>query len=80
MQVEDKNLPAPTIKIVPARLAYLPKVKPHNLVLTVFEVIPLRKVAMQVNRLLNQSLEKILALETLTPIHHVAFDVVSKKK
>lgn len=80
MQVEDKSLLARTIKIVLDPLAYLLKVKQHNLALTVLEVIPLKKVAMRVNLVPIQSMEKTQVLETQTPIHHVAFDVVNKNK
>ncbi len=80
LPVEGKNLPVHTVKTVPALLVYLPKVKPRNLALTVFAVIPLKKVAMRVNLARNQNMEKALVLETLTPIHHVVFDVVNNKK
>lgn len=80
LPVEDKNLLAHTIRTAPAHQAYLLKAKQHNRVLIVFEVIPRKKAATRVSQVHNQSMEKALALETLTPIHHVAFDVVNKNK
>lgn len=80
LPAEDKNLAALTVKTVQAHLVCLPKVKRLNQVQIAFEVIQLKKVVMQINQRLNQSLKKAQALETLTPIHHAVFDVVNNRK
>lgn len=80
MPVKDKSLAAHTVRTVLAPQVYLLRVKRHNRVQIAFEVITPKKVAMQINLTRNQNLQKALALETLTPIHHVALDVVSNKK
>ena len=80
MLVEDKSLAVHTVRTVLALQVYLLRVKQHSLVQIAFEVIRLKKVAMPINLARNQSLQKALALETLTPIHHAVFDVVSNKK
>ena len=70
--VVDKNIQALIVKIVPALQACLAKAKQHKPVQTVFAVIQLKKVAMQVKA-------KAQASETQIPTLHAALDVVSNQ-
>lgn len=73
LPVAVKNLLAHTVKTVRVLQAYRVKVKRRKLVRIDLEVIRLKKVIM----LANQNSLNRLVLEILTPIHHVAFAVVS---
>ena len=71
--VEDKNTLAPIVKTVLALQVCQARVKRRKPVLIVFEVIRLKKVAMQAKL-------RAQALEIQTPTLHVAFDVASNKQ